>query len=256
MANSEANHDPEAVIRLIRWLGSDDDIALYRDNGAEICPDSGKQNADLAMRITQISDCVIVSAEVSPAGMINIVNFCRKTAERLLLREGVLCQGYLTRGKIVHDGTMVFGSGYQAAVAGEKAAAAIELPGEVLGTPFIEIDPVVVAYHESSGDKCTREMFSRMTISADDSVLISPYGIFDRFANWALDPSKSRDQVRNELRSARQIIDKVSSKLAASRPRGQRAQAKLDVSFRELSKARDRLVEAEGKYAVTFGSVM
>lgn len=249
VTNSAARDDPKSVARMIRRLGSEDDIALYRGYGAEVCPTSEKRSADLAMRISQVSDCVVVSAEVSPAGAINIVNFCRKIAERLLLREGVLCQGYLTRGKIVHDGMMFFGPGYQAAVAGEKTAAAIELPDGTLGTPFIEIDPVVVSYNETYGDDCTREMFSRMTISVDDYVLISPYGIFDRLANWAFDPSKSPDQMCDELGSAKHIIDQIESKLAASKPCHPRAQSKLDISFAELSKARDRLADVEDIFA-------
>lgn len=117
---SAADDDAESIARMIDRLAPRADVAHYQEYGAEICPCSEKFSADLAMRITQVSDCVIVSTEVSPSGAINIVNFCRKVAERLLLRECVLCQGYLTRGKIFHDEMTFFGPGYQAAVEGEK----------------------------------------------------------------------------------------------------------------------------------------
>ena len=246
---SAKEDDPESVARMIGRLGSEDDTALYREYGAEICPESEKRSADLAMRISQVSDCVVVSAELSPAGAINIVNYCRKIAERLLLRERVLCKGYVTRGKIVHDKTMFFGPGYQAAVDGEKTAAAIEWPDGVLGTPFIEIDPEVVSYLETYGDDCTRKMFSRMTDFDGKYTIISPYRIFDRFADWAFDPSKSADQVRKELNSGREIIAQIKSKLADSKPIDPRGQAKLVISFAELSKARDSLIKLEDRLA-------
>lgn len=242
---SAINDDAEAIARMIDRLGTEKDIAFYREDGAEICPCSEKHSADLAMRISQVSDCVVVSAEVSPAGAINIVNFCRRVAERLLLREGVLCQGYLTRGKIVHEGMMFFGPGYQAAVDGEKTAAAIKWKGKALGTPFIEVDPVIASYFEAHGDDCTRKTFSEMTISGTANTLISPYGIFDRLADWASDISKSPKKRRAEFDSARDIIDRVEKDIRASKPVNSRGRKKLKISREKLSKARDRLTEVE-----------
>ncbi|MFC4350848.1 hypothetical protein ACFOW6_04740 [Fodinicurvata halophila] len=237
--------DAESIARMIKRLAPESDIAFYQNDGAEICPCSESYSSDLAMRISQISDCVVISAEISAAGVINIIHYCQKVAERLLLRESVLCQGYLTRGKIVHDGMMFFGPGYQAAVEGEKQAASIEWRGEVLGTPFIEIDPDVVAYLKSHGDDCTHEMFTRMTVRGTTESYISPYGIFDRLANWASDPSKSPDQIFKEFNIANSIIERIEKDIAASKPKNLRAREKLRITQEELSKARERLAEAQ-----------
>ncbi len=242
---SEISSDADSVARMLRRLGSDEDAALYQNLGPVICPDSEKLSSDLNMRISQVSDCVVISSEISPAGAINIIDFCRQIAERLLLREGVLCKGYLTRGEIVHEGMLFFGPGYQDAIEGEKNAAAIVTPEGKTGTPFIEIDNFVVKYFEKNGDDCTRKMFSRMTILSEKYALISPYLIFDRIAEWSVDPSKSESQMRNELTSAKEIINRVEFELKASKPVVSQAKVKLDISLRELSKARNRLSRVE-----------
>lgn len=154
---------------MISYLGSGGDIALYQEGGAEICPDSEKLNHDIGFRISQVSDCVIVSAEVSPFGLINIVNYCRKIAERSLIREEVLCQGYLTKAQIYHEGMMFFGSGYQEALEGEKSAVGVEWEDGILGTLFIEVcSSSVMPYLKANQDECLREQFERMTISRYD----------------------------------------------------------------------------------------
>ena len=242
---SAIDGEAEAIARMIGRLATKNDIAQYEEYGAEICPCSGTRSADLGMQISQISDCVVVSAEVSPAGAINIVNFCRRVAERLLLRECVLCQGYLTRGKIVHEGMMFFGPGYQAAFDGEKRAAAIEWQDEVLGTPFIEIDPAVVSYLEDQGDDCTRMMFSRMTLPGTAEAYVSPYGVFQRLADWASDPSKSPEERQAEFDNAYNIIEQIERNLGAPEPTNPRAEEKLRICRQELLKARGRLAEAE-----------
>ena len=107
----------------------------------------------------------------------------------------------------------------------------------------------MVSYLETYGDDCTRKMFSRMTDFDGKYTIISPYRIFDRFADWAFDPSKSADQVRKELNSGREIIAQIKSKLADSKPIDPRGQAMLKISFAELSKARDSLVKLEDMLA-------
>lgn len=242
---SVANDDAESIAGTVRRLASDDDVALYREYGAEICPDSPKNSEDLSLCITQVSDCVIVSAEVSPAGAINIVNYCRKIAERLLLRECELCQGYLTKGKVYHQGTMIFGPAYQEAIDREKNAAAIEWVDGTLGTPFIEVDHAIASYLSAHGDQCCREQFSKMSIHHENYILISPYGIFSRMIDWAIDPNKTRDQMLREIQYARDALDMIEQSLSASKPLNERAREKLRISLTELSEARRRLTEAD-----------
>jgi hypothetical protein len=244
--NSVSANDAVSIARMIKRLGSDNDTTLYREDGAEICPDSKKHRDDLGFRISQVSDCVVVSAEVSPAGAINIVNYCRKIAERLLLRERVLCQGYLTSGKICHEGMMFFGPGYQRAWDGVQNAAAIKWEPGVLGTPFIEVDPAVSSYLDANGDACTKNQFVRMTISRDTYLVISPYGIFDRMIEWAIDPAnKSVDDMHREIESARNLVGKIESDLSASKPINDRGREKLRISLEKLSEARAKLAQAD-----------
>lgn len=246
LVEESANNDDAAPIaRMINRLGSDDDIALYGEHGAEICPDAPKNSENLSLCITQISDCAIVSAELSPAGAINIVNYCRKIAERLLLRECVLCQGYLTKGKVYHQGKDFFGPAYQKAIDGEKNAAAIEWHDGILGTPFIEVDHAVSSYLSVHGDECCREQFSKMTIPRDNYILISPYGIFSRMIDWTIDPNKTPDEMRGEIQSAKNILNKIEASLAASKPLRERGREKVRISIEEISRARGRLMDAD-----------
>lgn len=237
--------DAESIARMVRRLGSDDDIALYREDGAEICPHSQKLQKDLSLYITQVPDCVIVSAEVSPAGAINIVNYCRKIAERLLLRESVLCRGYLTKGKVYHQGAIIFGPAYLDAIVGEKKAAAVAWFDGNLGRPFIEVDPAVSSYLSACGDECTRTMYPRMVIAEGDYAVISPYGIFARLIDWTIDPAKTRDEMHKEINHARKTINDIEKVLVSSKPTHDRAQAILSISFGKLSEARRRLNAAD-----------
>lgn len=240
---SAANNDPEPIVRMLGRLGPINDIAQYHEYGGEICPESPKQRNDLSFTITQVSDCVIVSAEVSPAGGINIVNFCRKVSERLLQREGMLCRGYIAMGKVYHKGQMIFGPAYQNAVEGEKNAAAIEWRDGSLGTPFIEIDCAVSSYFSKHGDQCTCQMFARMTKFADNCTYISPYKIFERCTDWIVAPGKSQGEMRQEVLTLKQHVCRIEEYIAASHPLDERARVKVDISLHNLAETKRRLDE-------------
>ena len=242
---SAANDDPSSIVRIIERLWTENDRLLYSEYGAEICPNSQRDSKNLSFCITQISDCVIVSAEISPAGAINIVNYCRKIAERLLLREGVLCQGYLAMGKVCHQGTIIFGPAYQEAVNEEKEAAAIEWIDGSLGTPFIEVNQAISSYIEEAGDECIHKQFSRMTIPYAKYRLISPYGIFTRMIDWVISGNNTPEQMHREVQSARDIIDTLDKSLIASKPINGRAREKIRISCEKLSDARNYLTEAD-----------
>jgi len=127
------------------------DKTFYAESGPQICP-MAKRSADhLDFEITQVNDCVVVSAEVSPAGVVNIVNHCWAIVLTLLARRSGsrLCHpgGHRShRGPLLRDG-------YHRALAGEPGAKAFAALDEK-GTPFIEIDPVVRAHVDAEGDDC------------------------------------------------------------------------------------------------------
>jgi len=113
---SEETSDPslESLLDLTRKLGSSEDNVRYAQSG---------------LRVTQVSDCVVVSSEVSPAGIINLLQHCFETSINLLM-VGRLCRGYATRGNIFHADRQFMGSGYM------KAYRSTEKSG---GAPFIKM---------------------------------------------------------------------------------------------------------------------
>lgn len=238
--------DAEIILRTMKRLASNDDIESYRGNAAQICKNAEKLSNDLDFRISQVSDCVVVSAELSPAGAINIVNYCRKIAERLLLREGRLCEGYLTIGEIYHEGVDFFGTGYQDAVDGSKKAGCIEFYSGELGTPFIEIDSVVSDFINECSDDCIKNQLGKMTIERENYFLISPYGIFDRLLDGSVDfENKKFDDIHHEISTARILISKIEQDLQRSAPKNDRGMKKVDISLEKLKEARMKIDQAD-----------
>jgi hypothetical protein len=86
-----------------------------------------------------------VSAEVSPAGIINLLFHCG-SIQTILLTQGYLCRGYVTRGSIYHTDTQFFGSGYMRAFEGERHVSIFQVDAADRGTPFIEVDSDVCQY--------------------------------------------------------------------------------------------------------------
>ena len=84
-------------------LGSAKDSSQFAQYGPSTCPHSRHIQKDLDFQVTQISDCVVVSAEISPSGAINLAQYCFGISMRLL-GLGALCRGYVTRGNIHHEG--------------------------------------------------------------------------------------------------------------------------------------------------------
>ncbi len=153
--------------------GAQESIKKY---GSHICPESSFLQNDLDFKVTQISDCVILSAEPSPAGVINIVNHCWNAAINLLPK-GVMVRGYVTRGKIYHDGLKIAGTGYIKAYQQETAVAAFKRTATEEGTPYIEIDPEVCEYVSKQTDDCVRKMFGRYVKSDGQTTAIFPFQV-------------------------------------------------------------------------------
>jgi hypothetical protein len=84
-----------------------------------------------------------------------------------------------------------------------------------------------------------------MVIAEGDYTLISPYGIFARLADWAINPAKTKDKMYNEITNARNIINEIEKLLASSKPTSDRAREILNISFTKLSEARKRLNSAD-----------
>ena len=150
--------------------------ASLQKYGPITCPNSARIQQDLDFEATQVSDCAIVSAEISPAGVINLVAHCWQIA-LMLLTKGVLVRGYITRGRVNHRGYQILGTGYQNAYAREAGVTAFRQEADERGTPFIEIDPAVCAYVQEETDPCVREMFGRKTKGDGEAVAIFPFQV-------------------------------------------------------------------------------
>lgn len=211
------------VLALLETFGSQHERSQLQQHGPTICPCSSVRDKNLDFRLTQISDCVIISSEVSPGGVINLIAHCSRVVVGFLLK-GVMCRGYITRGPIFHADTQVVGTGYQAAYAGEGGVVAFKREADEQGTPFVQVDQAVVDYVANETDECVRKMYGRMVKSDGDVSAIFP---FDRFSHSfsiggfgvKFDPQRehqSNDVVRSNIRT---LKERVQARVDPSNPK-------------------------------------
>lgn len=204
---------------LLKLLGSSADRKKYEQYGAPICPMSQRTGADVDFRLTQISDCAIVSTEISPAGAINLIGHCWGSVIELM-QLGIMCRGYITRGLIYHTDDQVLGTGYQNALSAEPQVSVFKRNADERGTPFVELDSAVCSYIEVSGDECVKEMFRRMTGSDGDGVALYPFKrlshsfVIDHTFNPAKE-KKANDNLRQTLKT---VKERVQSFIDTSNP--------------------------------------
>lgn len=174
-ASAERGQHPslEKLLGLTVSLGSDEDRRRI-ERGSKLCPGAPSLEPGLNFRVTQVSDCAVISSEVSPAGIINLIAHCFEAC-LMLLREGVLCRGYIKRGNIFHTDSQFIGSGYEDAYQKEGLVSVFGRELGDIGTPFVEIDPEVVSYVNGQGDRCVRMMFDRMVGSDGERHCVFPF---------------------------------------------------------------------------------
>lgn len=158
-------------------LGSEKDKEAIKLYGPTICPESERQHDDLDFQITQVSDCLIISTEISPAGAITLIDHCWRAVFRLL-RQGLMCRGHIRRGNIFHEGQRFIGTGYQRAIEREKEVEVFKRFEDDRGTPFVEVDKSVIEYINGSGDKCLTSMLSRFVFEAKGFYALFPFKRF------------------------------------------------------------------------------
>lgn len=203
------------ILDILNDLGTPEDKKQYVKYGPIICPESSYAQKDLNFRITQISDCVVVSSEVSPAGLINLVHHCWSAVFKLL-NKGILCRGYITKGSVFHTDTQFIGSGYQYAVSKEKAVTAFIRKGEKEGTPYVEIDQIVCDYVKDCGDLCVKEMFSRFVIADSTVTALFPikrlaHSFIIGGSGSTFEPKKEKENNENIRTAIKNIKERVIS---------------------------------------------
>lgn len=155
-------------------LGTETDRKHIEKYGPTTCPDAPRFRHDLDFQITRVSDCVLVSAEVSPAGLINLLSHCW-SANIALLAKGIMCRGYIKRGLIYHTKDHQIGSGLNDTVETERQVSIFKRDADERGAPFIEIDQEVVEYVKNQPDKCVQEMFSRFVKTEGELTALFPF---------------------------------------------------------------------------------
>ena len=159
-------------------LGTSADREHFEKYGPTTCPKAPYIRKNMDFRITQVSDSALISAEVSPAGLINLVSHCW-TACFKLLSKGIMCRGYIKRGRIYHTSEHQIGTGLSDVVEREKQVSIFKKDADKRGTPFIEVDKEVVQYVEHQPDQCVKEMFSRLVKTEGDLAAIFPFKRLD-----------------------------------------------------------------------------
>jgi hypothetical protein len=64
------------LLKLLECLGTGNERAAFEKTGPKWCPWALHQERNLDFQVSQVSDCAIVSAEISPAGVINLLAHC------------------------------------------------------------------------------------------------------------------------------------------------------------------------------------
>jgi hypothetical protein len=193
----------DELLDAAKRLGDSTDTEQFTKYGPPICPAARRIRDDLDFQLTQVSDGVVVSSEVSPAGVINIIGHCWR-ASMSLLTKGFMCRGYIKRGLLYHKGQQLVGSGFQDAYEREKQVSAFAKDAEDQGTPFIEVDGAVVEHVGMEGDDCVKEMFSRMTMTHAGLTALFP---FKRVSHsFAIGPDFDALREKAAVQSVRQIL--------------------------------------------------
>ncbi|MGB8411828.1 MAG: hypothetical protein WCE23_03285 [Candidatus Binatus sp.] len=212
----------EDLSKAVEALGTEADLQCIKTYGPKICPMAPRVPKDLDFQITRSSDCVIVSAEVSPAGVINLISHCW-TAQLELLGMGILCRGYIKRGLIYHTKLHQIGSGLSNAVEREKQVSVFKQNADEQGTPFIEVSPEIVEYVATQGDKCVKEMFSRHVQQDGLLTALFPFKRLNHSfaipAGHQFDPEKEKKSVDVVRGWIRKMKDAVSKRVDQSDPK-------------------------------------
>ena len=164
----------DMALSVFERYGSPQHRNHFRQHGPINCPPIPFIERDLDFRATAISDCLVISSEVSPAGAINLLQHCWAFALDLLTN-GLMCRGFVTRGQIYHSDTRFVGTGYQKALAREHSVIAFKRKADEMGTPFIEIDRDVCEYIESQNDARVKQMFGRIVKGDGNVMAIFPF---------------------------------------------------------------------------------
>lgn len=178
-----------------------------------VCMHSPYIQRDLDFKIYQVSDCVIISSEISPSSIVNLAYQCNGVAYNLLLK-GIMCRGYITQGKICHEDNIIIGSGYHKAIEQEKNVCAFIREADERGTPYIEVDNIVCDYVSEFGDNCVKKMFSRVIKSDGIITALFPFqSLGNSFTIGGYGNKFDPDKIKQSNNNVRQLIMSIKERL-------------------------------------------
>lgn len=211
------------LLELVKELGTPEDRMKFIKYGPMTCPESRCVQRDLDFKITQINDCVVVSSEVSPAGVVNLVNHCWGAVIKLMTK-GIMCRGYIAQGPVYHTDTQIIGTGYQEAYRKESLVTAFKREADERGTPFVEVDPLICHYVRNHGDSCVKEMFSRYVKEDRTVTALFPFQRLQHsfiIGDWhghKFNPEKERESNNNMRLMVEKMKENVMTFVDRSRP--------------------------------------
>jgi len=246
------------LMDLLNELGSKNDEEQISKFGPKICPGSSCIRKDMNFRVTQISDCAIVSSEISPAGAINLISHCWGAVINLLSK-GIMCRGYITKGSVYHENGQIIGSGYNSAYDSESKVSAFKRDADDLGTPFVEVAPEIHEYILGETDECVVMMYKRMVKSDGGITALFPFqrlshsftigGIYGEF-----NPDKEKESNNDIRKIIRNISDRVMSFVDMNNPKAVRKATHYIAALEEQLLECDKTDEAIDKLcAPAFG---
>ena len=228
------------IFELLKSFGSSNE-ENYAKFGPTVCPKTDFISKDLNFHVTQISDCAVISAEVSPAEVINLIDHCYKVSVRLL-KVGHQCRGYLTRGPIIHTDSQFIGSGYVRAYKNEKKVSIFQKDESDRGTPFIGIDPEVCSYISKECDETVKKVFGRLTETDGKSTAVTPFFALRAMPDMPLDDPEYKEQVGRTI----QIIQMLLTQLERAKANAEDDHARAKIEHYE-KKLRDVIAMKESK---------
>lgn len=240
---------------VVKLLGSEKDRAERIKYGSKICPHAPCLQRDVDFHITQQFDCAVVSAEISPAGAINVIWHCW-TACLELLQKGLMCRGYIKRGRIYHTDKDVFGPGHVDVVEREKQVSFFKGDSDKSGTPFIEVDKTIVDYIATQPDACVKEMTGRMLRTEGGLTAIFPVKRLNHsfmiggFGMPKFDPEKEKrslDNVREWIRRMKRDVESyIDTDNESAVTKGRHYIKMLDQQLLECDKT-ERMIDMLGR---------
>jgi len=226
---------------------------LVPSNLPIVCPHAPSLSKSLDFRITQISDCAVVSTEVSPSGIIKLLNHCFNVSIQLLMI-GHCCRGFVTRGNIFHTDNQFIGSGYMEAVEAEKKVSIFQINSEDIGTPFIEIDPTVCTYiMEKQSNECVKKTFRSITESDGSNIAISPFLALKNSSVFRIDedPAKCKEEIRISKEYRLKLmppLEKMEDKLKLRAQLGKMEADKLEKALAKIAHYKRKINEIVDSY--------